>query len=51
MRLVNALKLDEVVIPNRDRILKTAAQHGAHSIRVFGLVARRQDDSDGDSDF
>ena len=45
------MKLDEVVIPNRDQILKTAAQHGAHSIRVFGSVARRQDDSDSDIDF
>ena len=48
---VNALKLDEVVMPNRDRILHTAAQHGAHSIRVFGSVARRQDDADSDIDF
>ena len=45
------MKLDDVVIPNRDRILLTAAQHGAHRIRVFGSVARRQDDADSDIDF
>jgi predicted nucleotidyltransferase len=50
-RQVNALKLDEVVMPNRDRILQTAAQHGAHRIRVFGSVARRQDDANSDIDF
>ena len=50
-RQVNALKLDELVMPNRDRILKTAAQHGAHRIRVFGSVARRQDDANSDIDF
>lgn len=48
---MNALKLDEVVMPNRDQILQTAAQHGARSIRVFGSVARRQDDADSDIDF
>ena len=48
---MNALKLDEVVMPNRDRILQTAAHHGAHRIRVFGSVARRQDDADSDIDF
>ena len=40
-----------MVIPNRDRILQTAAQYGAHRIRVFGSVARRQDDADSDIDF
>ena len=45
------MKLDEVVMPNRDRILQTAAHYGAHSIRVFGSVARRQDDADSDIDF
>jgi len=45
------VKLDEVVMPNRDRILQTAAHYGAHSIRVFGSVARRQDDADSDIDF
>ena len=45
------MKFDEVVMPNRDRIMQTAALYGAHSIRVFGSVARRQDDADSDIDF
>ncbi len=44
------MKLDEVVLPNRDRILQTASQQGAHRIRVFSSVARRQDDADSDID-
>ena len=50
-RLVNALKLDEVVLPNRDRILQTTALNGAHRVRVFEAVARRQDYADSDIDF
>ena len=45
------MKLDEVVMPNRDRILQMAAHYDVQSIRVFGSVARRQDDADSDSDF
>ena len=48
---VNAVKLDQVVLPNREKILKTAAQYGARNVRVFGSVARRQDDADSDIDF
>ena len=48
---MNAVKLDQVVLPNRERILQTAARYGAHSVRVFGSVARRQDDADSDIDF
>ena len=45
------MKLDQVVLPNRERILKMAALYGARSVRVFGSVARRQDDADSDIDF
>ena len=45
------VKLDEVVMPNRERILQTAKLYGAHRVRVFGSVARRQDDVDSDIDF
>ena len=45
------MKLDEVVMPNRDRILQMAEQYGARRVRVFGSVARRQDDADSDIDF
>ena len=45
------MKLDEVVMPNRDRILQMAEQYGDRRVRVFGSVARRQDDADSDIDF
>ena len=45
------VKMDEVVMPNRERILQMAGLYGAHRVRVFGSVARRQDDVDSDIDF
>jgi len=45
------LKFDEVVMPNRERILQIAEQYGAQKVRVFGSVARGQDDADSDIDF
>ena len=35
----------------RDEILRIAAKHGAHNVRVFGLVARGQARPDSDIDF
>jgi predicted nucleotidyltransferase len=35
----------------REQILRIAAEHGAHSVRVFGSVARGQTRSDSDIDF
>ena len=48
---VLSVKLDDVVMPNRERILQTARLYGAGRVRVFGSVARRQDDVDSDIDF
>ena len=45
------MKMDEVVLPNREKILQLADQYGALQVRVFGSVARRQDDADSDIDF
>ena len=45
------MQLDDVVMPNRERILQTASLYGASRVRVFGSVARRQDDADSDIDF
>ena len=45
------MKMDEVVLPNREKILQLADQYGARQVRVFGLVARRQDDAESDIDF
>ncbi|WP_183327576.1 nucleotidyltransferase domain-containing protein [Halomonas cerina] len=35
----------------RHAIISAAKAHGAHGIRVFGSVARRQEDNDSDIDF
>ena len=45
------MKMDEVVLPNREKILQLADQYGARQVRVFGSVARRQDDVESDIDF
>ena len=45
------MKMDAVVLPNREKILQLAEQYGARQVRVFGSVARRQDDAESDIDF
>ena len=45
------MKMDEVILPNREKILQLADQYGARQVRVFGSVARRQDDAESDIDF
>ncbi|MBI5369271.1 MAG: nucleotidyltransferase family protein [Planctomycetes bacterium] len=35
----------------RDEILRVALRHGAHTIRVFGSVARGEADAESDVDF
>ena len=45
------MKMDEVILPNREKILQIAEQYGARQVRVFGSVARRQDDAGSDIDF
>ena len=45
------MKMDEVILPNREKILQIAEQQGARQVRVFGSVARRQDDAGSDIDF
>lgn len=35
---------------NRERILAAAARHGARNVRVFGSVARGEDDANSDID-
>jgi predicted nucleotidyltransferase len=41
----------ELIRAKRDEILRIAAQHGAHNIRVFGSVARGEARADSDVDF
>ncbi|MEV7974345.1 nucleotidyltransferase family protein [Cellulomonas sp. NPDC089187] len=40
-----------VLRDKRDEIVRIAAENGAHNVRVFGSVARGEDDADSDIDF
>lgn len=40
-----------VLRDKREEIVRIAASHGAHNVRVFGSVARGEDDADSDIDF
>jgi len=44
--LLNTLKNDR-----RSQILTIAARHGAYNVRIFGSVARNENDNDSDIDF
>jgi predicted nucleotidyltransferase len=43
--------LDELLVREREAILRIAAQHGARNVRVFGSVARGEDEENSDVDF
>ena len=45
------MSLEELVRAKRDEILRLAARHGAHNVRLFGSVARGQASPDSDVDF
>ncbi len=40
----------KLLAEKRDTILRIAEKHGARNVRVFGSVARGEDDSDSDVD-
>jgi len=42
--------LDDLLKSRREEILRIAAKHGAHNVRVFGSVARGEADSQSDID-
>jgi hypothetical protein len=42
--------LNDLLKSKRDEIIKTAAKHGAHNVRVFGSVARGEADAQSDID-
>ncbi len=46
-----SLGIDELLVKQRDEILKISAQHGAFNVRVFGSVARGEADEQSDIDF
>ncbi len=43
--------IDEMLRAKRNEILRIAATHGAHNVRVFGSVARGEADERSDIDF
>ena len=44
------MDLAKVIRDNREQILRIAAKHGAHDVRVFGSVARGDFDDKSDVD-
>ena len=47
----HGMTLQELRATRRDSVLRLAAEHGAHNVRVFGSVARGESDSQSDVDF
>lgn len=45
------MRLAELLAQRRSDILAVAARHGATSVRIFGSVARGDDDENSDIDF
>lgn len=45
------MSVRETIERKRGEILALAARHGAHSVRLFGSVARGEDSEDSDVDF
>jgi len=43
--------IEELIKDRREEILRIAARHGAHNVRVFGSVARGEARPDSDVDF
>jgi len=44
------MRIDELLKERRQEILRIAARHGAHNVRVFGSVARGEAGPDSDVD-
>ncbi len=44
------MPLKELVQARREDILRTASEHGAHNVRIFGSVARGDADEQSDLD-
>ncbi len=45
------MDIEELLKTKQEDILRIAAKHGAHNVRVFGSVARGEADEDSDIDF
>lgn len=45
------MDIDELLKEKREEILRIAAQHGAHNVRIFGSIARGEAGALSDVDF
>jgi predicted nucleotidyltransferase len=45
------LGIEEIINGKREEVLRIAARHGAHRVRVFGSVAQGEARPDSDVDF
>ena len=45
------MRCDQLMKEKREEILLIASRHGAHDVRIFGSVARGEDDLESDVDF
>ena len=45
------MKLKQFLLEKREEIISIAKKHGAYNVRVFGSVAREEDDEKSDIDF
>jgi uncharacterized protein len=45
------MSLEELLSQKREDIMRAAQKHGARNVRVFGSVARGDDEPDSDVDF
>jgi predicted nucleotidyltransferase len=50
-RIFNIVTIEELIKERREEILRIAARHGAHNVRVFGSVVRGEARPDSDVDF
>ena len=45
------MKLKQLLLEKREEIIRIAEKHGAYNVRIFGSVARGEDDENSDIDF
>jgi predicted nucleotidyltransferase len=50
-RIFKIVTIEELIKHRREEILRIAARHGAHNVRVFGSVVRGEARPDSDVDF
>jgi predicted nucleotidyltransferase len=44
------MRIDDILLPRREEILRIAARHGARNVRIFGSLARGEAGPESDVD-